>query len=342
MRGVIRERGLRTWIERVESPNGPDPSLVPFVVRFPAASFGMPRCLVEYMADWPEAMPDARARAWSRLAIGTGWAGRGAWDSAFAHLREVVRGEDPSAAIAAYRLAVAGAWLGFLEPEAVRNLRGRVERAIEASPGEVDPDERYLRVELAWFDGMLAAAEGDLAALREARDRIAPEGDWISAKFRRSLSAFALDLEGNRSAAADSLYRVETGVGRGGEPDLWTSSIWEEVPVLRPVNRLILHRWLLAEGDTARAERLLYWHESIHPPGMKASLFAEGPAYLELGRIHDAWDRPEAAREFYLRFLRTDPIDDYAAWAEEARAAVARLNGELGPRPEPTRATEEA
>ena len=96
--------------------------------------------------------------------------------------------------------------------------------------------------------------------------------------------------------------------------------------MLRSINRLALSRWLFAKGDPTRAEGLLYWHEAVHPPLMKVSLFAEGLASLELGRIHEAMGRPETARKYYRKFLRTDPIDDYAELGEEAREAVARLD----------------
>jgi hypothetical protein len=300
--------------------------------RMTVYDLGVPRCLPDWFEARLDRETDPAVRAWSRFNAASGWAAVGAWDSAFVHIQVLVEGAYPSTALAAYRLGVAGAWLGYVDAAAMRELRPLAERAARRTDGPPDPELPYLLAELSWTDGILAFVSNDLAALRRARSNIPDDEDWVFRRFERSLAAFQLYLEGNRAAAADSLYSVEAIVADDGEFFLWTSSNFEEVPVLRSLNRLAASRWLLAEGDSVRAEELLYWHEAWMIPSFKVSGPVAGLAYLELGRIHDGWRFLEDAREFYLRFLRTDPIDDYADLGVEARAAVARLDEELAAR----------
>ena len=226
-----------------------------FFSRGAAFLTGTPRCLVDSHVPALSLEPDPVNRAWNHLNIAYGWAGSGAWDSASAHIYEAARGADPTASLAAYRLAVAGAWLGFLDTRDVRDLRSYAEGATRKKQSQFDPDQRYLQAELAWLDGVLAVSDDDRSGLSQARDAIPVEDDWIYGRFRRSLQAFELAANGDNAAAADSLYVVETTASDGGLPFLWTSSIHEEAPVFRPVNRLALSRLLVALGDTVRAEK---------------------------------------------------------------------------------------
>jgi tetratricopeptide (TPR) repeat protein len=148
-------------------------------------------------------------------------------------------------------------------------------------------------------------------------------------RFERSLAAFELALDGDTTAAADSLYALEMFVPADEAPILWTHTGYEEIPINQAVNRLAASRWLLALGDTVRAEELLAWQEVLHPPAVKVNGIVVGLANLQLARIEDARGDREEARGHYLSFLRTDPIDDYADLGAEARAAVARLDEEL-------------
>jgi hypothetical protein len=290
---------------------------------------GVPRCLPDWFEVRLERETDPAVRAWFRFNAASGWAAVGAWDSSFVHIQALAEGAYPSTALAAYRLGVAGAWLGYVDAAAMRDLRPLAERAARRTDGRPDPKLPYLLAELSWMDGILAFVSNDLAALRRARLDIPDNEDWVFRRFERSLAAFQLYLEGDRATAADSLYAAEAVVADDGEFFLWTSSNFEEIPMLRSLNRLAASRWLLAEGDSLRAEDLLYWHEAWQIPSFKVSAPFAGLAYLELGRIHEGWGLLEDAREFYLRFLRTDPIDDYAEFGAEARAAVARLDVQL-------------
>jgi tetratricopeptide (TPR) repeat protein len=308
--------------------------------RMTVYNMGVPRCLPDWFEVRLQRETDPVVRAWFRFNAASGWAAVGAWDSAFAHIQVLVDGAYPSTALAAYRLGVAGAWLGYVDAAAMTELRPLAERAARRTDGPPDPKLPYLLAELSWMDGILAFVSNDPAALRLARSEIPDDEDWVFRRFERSLAAFQLYLEGDRAAAADSLYSLEAVVADAGEFFLWTSSNFEEIPMLRSLNRLAASRWLLAEGDSLRAEKLLYWHEAWQIPSFKVSGPVAGLAYLELGRIYEGWGLPEDAREFYLRFLRTDPIDNYADLGAEARAAVARLDEKLAARTAPTGAGE--
>ncbi len=332
-------RHVREALVTKYAPDAADPDdfLSAFVYRFWALNRGTPRCLVDLFAPMLSLETTPRNRAWYHLAAAFGWAGSGAWDSALVHVREAAVGPDPTVTLAVYRLAVTGAWLGNVDPARIVELRPYAERAARRAddpsmpwPGaNPNPDLPYLLAELSWLDGVLAFASEDADGLARAHAEISEDEDWTMRRFYRSLGAFALFLAGNRTAAADSLYALEMLLPPDEKPVLWTSSIYEEMPVLHAVNRLAAGRWLLAEGDTVRAEELLYWQESVHPPSVKVSGFAAGLARLELARIAEARGDQATAKEHYLWFLRSHPIDYYADLGAEARAAVARIDAEL-------------
>ncbi len=318
----------------------PDNFLYAFTYRFFALLRGTPRCLVDGFAPFIPLEPEPRNRAWYHLAAAFGWAGSGAWDSASVHIQEAAKGPDPTATLAVYRLAVAGAWLGHVGQTQVSELRPYAERAARRAGdpsisfpwGNPDPDLPRLLAEQSWLDGVLAFASEDPDGLDLARSEIPAGEDRTMATFSRSLRAFALALEGDRAAAADSLYVLEMLVPPDQVPVLWASRIFEEMPVLHAVNRLAAGRWLLARGDTVRAEALLHWQENVHPPAVKVSGFAAPLARLELARIAEARADYATAREHYLWFLRSAPIDYNAELGTEARAAVARIDEELAAR----------
>jgi len=216
-----------------------------------------------------------------------------------------------------------------LRPYADRAARRADDSSMPWPAANPNPDLPHLLAELSWLDGILAFASEDPDGLDRARAEIPDDEHWIVRRFDRSLRAFALALEGNRTAAADSLYALEILLPPDEKPVLWTSSINEEMPVLHAVNRLAAGRWLLAEGDSARAEELLHWQEAMHPPSIKVNGFAAGLARLELARIAEARGDQATAKEHYLWFLRSHPIDYNADLGVEARAAVARIDAEL-------------
>jgi hypothetical protein len=131
------------------------------------------------------------------------------------------------------------------------------------------------------------------------------------------------------------MYALEMLVPPEEPPMLWTSAVFEEMPVNQAVNRLAAGRWLLAAGDTLRAEEILSWQEVFHPPAVKVNGIVAGLARLELARIEEARGNWIAAGDQYRWFLRADPIDDYADLGAEARAAVARIDAELATREPP-------
>jgi hypothetical protein len=92
--------------------------------------------------------------------------------------------------------------------------------------------------------------------------------------------------------------------------------------------------WLLAEGDSAQAARLLSWHETFPPLDDKAPLAPL--AYLLRASIEDGHGDVAAARRDYEQFLvRYDmPPPAHRHLVTEARAAVARLGATPVPPPE--------
>ena len=219
--------------------------------------------------------------------------------------------------------------MGHVDVGEMRALATYAERAARTTESSLGPEERYLLAELAWLDGLLAVASGDLPGLQEPGARIQGAGDWILQRLARSLAALELALSGEPHVAADSIYALEMLVPPEEPPMLWTSAIFEEMPVNQAVNRLAAGRWLLAAGDTLRAEELLSWQEVFHPPAIKVNGIVAGLARLELARIEEARGNWIAAGDLYRWFLRADPIDDYADLAAEAREAVERLDGVL-------------
>ena len=105
----------------------------------------------------------------------------------------------------------------------------------------------------------------------------------------------------------------------------------DEHAYLRSVNRIATSRWLLANGDTTRAQRLLHWHEGCCDGwfGLAGATFAP-IAYLMLGQIEEARGHDEVARAYYHQVLqRYDmPMPALRQIVTDAEAGLARLEGE--------------
>ena len=93
------------------------------------------------------------------------------------------------------------------------------------------------------------------------------------------------------------------------------------------VNRLAEADAFLAAGDTARAQRLLVWHEAdLIGDNLTPQLFAP-LAYYRLARIEQAQGRIALAREHYHQFLRRydQPVPSLRPMVEQARSALATI-----------------
>ncbi len=276
---------------------------------FPAAQIAVSRRVVAHATS-------ADLAAFHSEGIATAWAARGAWDSALVAADQALRrASSPTAAVDVYRLAVIGVWLGALEPEAATERRAALASASE----QLEPADR---AELAWLDGMLAVARRDRGGLTAARQAVQRTDDTSGVMLDRSLAAFELEMMGSRRRAAQELAALEwhrAEYWKWGNRHGW----------LTPISRLAAARWLVAEGDTAQAARLLNWHQAVpsEPAAVGPHVMLEGLAYLEQARIEDARGRSDLARRYFEEFLRRYdmPVPAHRHLVEEAQAALARL-----------------
>ena len=261
-----------------------------------------------------------------RLSVGRSWAARGAWDSALVAADDyAAKAEQDSAALEGYRLAVVGALFGALDLDLAQQRR----RVIAPVAERMSP---VARAELAWLDGMLAVTLRDQQGLAKARALLRRSGDSARPVLDRSLAAFGLELAGERRRAADSLAAIEWQ-----RPDFIRAIHgWVGIgvhPFLTGVNRMAAASWLLQEGDTALAARLLTWHETRVWSGEAhaADAVLAGLSYLQLARIEEARGRPDLAMFYYRQFLKRydRPVPAQRKLVEEARAALARLEGRV-------------
>jgi hypothetical protein len=170
------------------------------------------------------------------------------------------------------------------------------------------------KAELAWLDGILAAARQDRVGLASARAAVEAAGDTsIARPWLVSLVAFELALRGNRRVAASQLSTLDIPVGH---------------PIRGAIHRMAAASWLLEAGDTSNALKLLTWHEAIGPPFI-GKIPAGTLAYLELARVEQARGQFAQARRDYRQFLvRYDmPPASHRHLVVEASAALGRLSG---------------
>ena len=249
--------------------------------------------------------------------IAYSWAGRGAWDSALVVLDRAQgnRVRPVGARLNGYRLAAVGAWLGAVDPPVAASWRDRAATSYDRMGSQE-------RAEFAWVDGLLAATRRDAPALTRAREALrqtrAPEVGLLDS----SLAAFTADLAGDRARALELLLALENDRYR----------VAESHPFLTGVNRLTAGQWLSAAGETAKAARLLTWHEAIGNPGAHsthANALLAPLAYLARARILEAQGHRDAARDHYGRFLSNydapAPTSAVARQVAEARAALQRM-----------------
>jgi len=318
--GVTRDSALIEPLFRMmASLTGP---LDPHRFALGSAQYGFPRAQTRLAREVASRRALSRvAGAW-RLALAVAYAECGAWDSSLVTMTQVVAAStDPIWPVYRYRLAAVGAWLGAVDPHIAASHRDAITRLRE----QLTPASR---AEVAWLDGLLAAARGDMDALTVARDSVRV-ADTLTAPFLgRSLAAFALAVSGHRARAADSLVALEHQRAEFG----WSRYRSDAHPFLTGVNRLAAARWLVEGGDAATAERLLAWHQAVLFPMQdtrEANIIMEPLAYLEQARVAEALGRRDLARAYYQRFLwRYDtPPPQHRALVEQALSALARIGG---------------
>jgi hypothetical protein len=178
------------------------------------------------------------------------WAGRGDWDSAFVALQRYTRSAThPRGPVWSFGLAAVGAWVGALDPALPLELRPAALR----SPFSRSDDGR---AELAWLDGLLACAQGNVAGLDSARATLLASGVPATPVLARSLHGLA-DTESTPATLLDAQTAVADGA--------WAFRHGADHPFVIAVDRISTARGLLASGDTATATRLLRLNETELP-----------------------------------------------------------------------------
>jgi hypothetical protein len=242
------------------------------------------------------------------------WIARGAWDSALVAADAwAASDDDATAPLLPFRLAVVGAWLDVVDPAEAERRRPAAARAAVRLGSES-------QVELAWLDGVLAAARGDRGALTAARHQLAATEGGTDEAARESLAILELALSdsiaaGRRLAAADRRATERAYRNTGG------------LTFLLPLHRLAAARWRGAR-DPTDAARLLGWLDLpylLHP-SQYAGLSLRGFYARERARLAAAGDPETAIRRcrevletFDLPNARVRPL------VEEAHAELRRL-----------------
>ena len=178
---------------------------------------------------------------------------------------------------------------------------------------------------MAWLDGLLAFTREDRQALSAARNAVEGIDHPAAPIITRTFGALSRLLAGSRGEAAESLATLQWQQTERVYRDIW------EVPSLLPVGRLLAARWILAEGDSTQALRLLAWnraffqHSGTLITGMLSALIT-----LERARIEEAIGEVRQARVDYQWFLRAydQPVAQHRHLVDEAHAALKRLSGQ--------------
>jgi tetratricopeptide (TPR) repeat protein len=227
-----------------------------------------------------------------------------------------------------YALAVSGAWLGALDAARAVEQRAAAATYLKRLPPDSAATKEVWQARMAWADGMLAVVRRDLRGLAEARVGLQRSGSGQAPFLARSLAGFELALRGATQAAAESLAVLDLAA---------TDAVigYKHQPYGRSLTHLEASRLLLEQGDTARAVKLLVWHEASVPASTEKfhfQLFA-GLAYFELARIEEAQGRNDLAREHYQQFLRRYdmPPPAHQQLVDDAKEALRRLSRQGDP-----------
>jgi len=193
------------------------------------------------------------------------WGGLGVWDSALVNLeRSATEEGDSLAALRAYGLAAVGVWMAAVDHRDARSLRARA-----SAQGSSNP---VGRAELAWIDGVIAAAGRRRRELGQARAALRQSGDPAAASLDRSLGAFEDELRGATRKAGDVMAALEWEQAKINAPD------FADHPWAIALDRLAGSRWLLAAGRNEEALRLLRWVDGpffLHPSTGYGLMFSE-------------------------------------------------------------------
>jgi hypothetical protein len=283
-----------------------------------------------------------------RRALALTWTARGAWDSALVAAQQYAAAVEGAAPLQhMLRLTVTGEWLGALPNGSADSWR------TELVPHEEKMD-LPARAELAWLDGVRAAARELPDTLAAARRRLRALGSGRPASEARpilsrpaanagelsdavvrmldgSLVAFELALRGDPLRAGNWLADLE----RQRAEYHWTQSAGRLHPYLTGINRLAAARWLRESGKSADAERLLTWIEAVEFPSylvMEATALLSARAYYERALTAEALGRTELAREHYVQFLRRydSPMPAQRALVQRAQRLVAESEAQDG------------
>jgi hypothetical protein len=249
--------------------------------------------------------------------LASSWAARGAWDSAYVAAGDMLSGGGEREVMNRYRFAVFALWLGAGDRVAVATAARAAAQAVAGLPTDEHADEE--RATLAWLDGLAAVTESDRRGLATARAEA--HSSRAPAYIVQTLQALALRFGGSGVQLGEALVAADAG-------EKWDESGPEVRTQVLSINRLTEADAFLAAGDTARAQRLLVWHEADlnNQDNLTPQLFAP-LAYYRLARIEQAQGQLALAREHYRQFLRRydQPVPSLRPLVEQARSALATM-----------------
>ena len=245
---------------------------------------------------------------------------RGAWNSALVAANDVMlSSQGEREALSRYSLAVFAAWLKAVGPAVAASAGRAARQAVDRLPADEHAEEE--RLNLVWLDGLLAVVRHDRRTLDAARATVhlshAPAAQYVE----RSLWALSYKLDGATARLGDSLEAADRG-------EKWDEQGAPFRTQILSINRLTEADAFLATGDTARAAKLLLWHEAeLNGDNLYPQIFAPS-AYLQLAQIEEAQGQTTLAREHYEQFLRRydRPVAALQPPVDQARAALARLS----------------
>ena len=209
-------------------------------------------------------------------------------------------------------------WLGAGDRVTVATAARAATQAVAGLPADADADAE--RATLAWLDGLAAVAEGDRRGLAAARAAAQSSRAPAAAYILHTLRALALRFGGSAAQLGQALAAADAG-------EHWDESGPDMRTQVLSINHLAAADAFLTAGDTARAQRLLVWHEAdLDGDNLTPQLFAP-LAYDRLARIEQAQGRIALAREHYHQFLRRydQPVPNLRPMVEQARSALATI-----------------
>ena len=255
-----------------------------------------------------------------RRSLALSWAARGAWDSAYVAAGEMLSGG------AGERRSPEPLPLRGVRPVARcgRSRRGGDCRAAQrhrlwrACPRTRDADAE--RATLAWLDGLVAVTEGDRRGLAAARAAAQQQSRSAAAYIVRTLRALALRFGGSAAQLGEALVAADAG-------EKWDESGPEIRTQVLSINRLAEADAFLAAGDTARAQRLLVWHEADLNRRQSHAAAVRAARLLPTGEDRAGAGPVALAREHYHQFLRRydQPVPSLRPLVEQARSALATI-----------------